>query len=413
MDNQDRFDIAEGASDEPGGQEPANRSRYLPAPRVARVILLMALLSYTVITMLNILGESLPAYQQAVALGSLAVILALQLRHSAAGANRAPLWQRGLTLGLQAALTYLPFLVFRAEWGAMAGFLAGSLLLLLPARIGWTLYALVGMSLSVPALLEHRSVLVIIYLCQSTLLTGLVTYGLSRLSELVKEVHEARGELARLAVTKERLRFARDLHDLLGFSLSAITLKSELIHRLIPQHPQRAMEEVQDVLSVARDSLADVRRVARGFQDMSLEQEISSARSVLAAAEIGVQVRVSLDRVSVQSSSALAAVLREAATNVLRHSKAAHCSIEAVQLDGKVSLLVINDGVDAGYRDPSPDSGSGLMNLEARVRAIGGEVESGPVDGRSFRLLAVVPAQGAAAHGPENSAQLAAQDSAA
>ncbi|MFF1698376.1 sensor histidine kinase [Streptomyces sp. NPDC058257] len=352
----------------------------------------MALLSYTVVTMLNILGADMPGPQEGVALVSLAAILALQFRHSAPGANRAPLWQRCLTLTVQALLTYLPLFIFSAEWGAMAGFLAGSLLLLLPSRIAWSLYAVVGASLSLPAALEGRSVLVVVYLCQSTLLTGLVTYGLSRLSELVKEVHMARDELTHMAVTEERLRFARDLHDLLGFSLSAITLKSELIHRLIPQHPQRAREEVQDVLSVARDALADVRRVARGFQDMSLEQEISSARSVLNAADIGTNVRVSLGSVGTQTSSVLAAVLREAVTNVLRHSKADNCSIEAVQLDGSVQLLVANDGADPDHHEHSPHGGSGLMNLETRVRAIGGEVKAGRVDGSRFRLLVVVPA---------------------
>ncbi|MEU6672660.1 histidine kinase [Streptomyces sp. NPDC046853] len=360
---------------------------------MAHVILVMALLSYTVVTLLNLLGADMAGYQQVIALASLAAILALQLRHSAPGANRAPLWQRCLTLTAQALLTYLPFFVFQAEWGAMAGFLAGSLLLLLPARVGWSLYGVVGASLSVPAALEGRSVLVVVYLCQSTLLTGLVTYGLSRLSELVKEVHAARDELTHMAVTEERLRFARDLHDLLGFSLSAITLKSELIHRLIPQHPQRAREEVQDVLSVARDALADVRRVARGFQDMSLEQEISSARSVLSAADIGTTVRVSLGSVSTQTSSVLAAVLREAVTNVLRHSKADTCSIEAVQLDGNVHLLVANDGAAPDHHEHSLHGGSGLMNLEARVRAIGGEVKAGRVDGTRFRLRVVVPAE--------------------
>jgi two-component system sensor histidine kinase DesK len=396
--NQDRFDIADRSNGEragegggPGSPLPEKRSRDLPAPRVAHIILVMALLSYTVVTVLNILGQELPAPQQGVALVLLAAILTLQFRHSAPGANRAPLWQRCLTLTVQALLTYLPFLVFRAEWGAMAGFLAGSLLLLLPARVGWSLYAVVGASLSLPASLEGRSVLVVVYLCQSTLLTGLVTYGLSRLSELVKEVHAARDELTHMAVTEERLRFARDLHDLLGFSLSAITLKSELIHRLIPQHPQRAREEVQDVLTVARDSLADVRRVARGFQDMSLEQEISSARSVLNAADIGTKVRVSLGSVSTQSSSVLAAVLREAVTNVLRHSKADNCGIEATQVNGNIRLLVTNDGAEPNHHEHSPHGGSGLMNLETRVRAIGGEVKAGRVDGSQFRLLAVVP----------------------
>ncbi|MFH8500182.1 sensor histidine kinase [Streptomyces coeruleorubidus] len=373
----------------------------------------MALLSFTLVTTLNLLDVGLSENELWFALGAQAVISALQLRHSAPGANRAPLWNRCLTLGVQALLTYLPLLVFRAEWGSMAGFLAGSLLLLLPPRIGWSLYGVTGISLLVPSLIEDRSVLDTVYLCQSTMLTGLITFGLSRLSELVKEVHAARGELAHMAVTEERLRFARDLHDLLGFSLSTITLKSELIHRLIPGHPERAMEEIEDVLTVARDSLADVRRVARGFQDMSLEREINSARSVLGAADIGVDILVDLGEVSPRSDSVLAAVLREAVTNVLRHSLAGHCAIEAVRMGERVRLTVVNDGVQAGYRDPSPDSGSGLSNLEARVRVIGGTIRAGRLDDRTFRLVAEVSAQPGNAQLPAGEGELTVEESAA
>ncbi len=413
MDHQDRLHIADRGDGDDGAASPSTRSRDVPAPRVARMILWVALLSFTLVTTLNLLDAGLSENELWFALGAQAVISALQLRHSAPGANRAPLWNRCLTLGVQALLTYLPLLVFRAEWGSMAGFLAGSLLLLLPPRIGWSLYGVTGISLLVPSLIEDRSVLDTVYLCQSTMLTGLITFGLSRLSELVKEVHAARGELAHMAVTEERLRFARDLHDLLGFSLSTITLKSELIHRLIPGHPERAMEEIEDVLTVARDSLADVRRVARGFQDMSLEREINSARSVLGAADIGVDIRVDLGEVSPRSDSVLAAVLREAVTNVLRHSLAGHCAIEAVRTGERVRLTVVNDGVQAGYRDPSPDSGSGLSNLEARVRAIGGTIRAGRLDDRTFRLVAEVSAQPGNAQIPVADGELTVEESAA
>ncbi|WP_338696885.1 histidine kinase [Streptomyces sp. Q6] len=379
MTSQDRFD---------GGR----RSRDLPPPRVARTILVVVLVSYAVVVALNILDTTMPTHQVIIAIAALVLVLALQLRHSAPGANRRSARVRLTSLGAQAVLTYLPLLVFRAEWGAMAGFLAGSLLLILPPRIGWILYGCVGLSLLVPSLIQGYSVLVTVYLCQSTLVTGLVTYGLTRLSDLVAEVHAARGELAHMAVTEERLRFARDLHDLLGFGLSTITLKSELVHRLIENHPERAVEEIQDVLAVSRDALADVRRVARGFQDMSLEQEIRSARSVLAAADIELDVRVTLKPFGPRSNSVLATVLREAVTNVLRHSEAGRCTIEAGQRGETVRLLVVNDGVRPGYRDPSPDSGSGLANLKVRVRGVGGRVEAGCPDGRTFRLLAEVPA---------------------
>ncbi|WP_369236275.1 sensor histidine kinase [Streptomyces sp. R21] len=413
MDSQDRFEIVGEGGGDTGAASPSKRTLDVPPPRLARIILWMVLVSYTVLIMLNIMDVDVTERELWVAFGLLIVIFAVQLRHSAPGANRAPLRQRCVTLGFQALLTYAPILVFHAVWGSMGGFLAGSLLLLLPSRIAWWLYGAVGVSILIPALIDHRSALDTVYLCESSLLTGLVVYGLSRLSEIIREVHAARGELARMAVTEERLRFARDLHDLLGFSLSTITLKSELIHRLIPVQPQRAMDEVQDVLSVARESLADVRRVARGFQDMSLEREIDSARSVLRAAGIGVDIQVTLTEVAKRSDSVLAAVLREAVTNVLRHSQAGHCGIEAVRLEETVRLTVVNDGVRAGYRDPSPDSGSGLANLEARVRAIGGTVVSGCRDDGAFRLVAEVPAQEKVTQEPQMVGQLGIQEPAA
>ncbi len=387
---QDRLSGAARPDEAESGVRPG-RSRNLPAPRLAQAILLAALLSYLTITMLNILGAGLGPVKLACALVGLAAIFLLQLLHSAPGANRACVWQKYLTLIIQALITYLPIVVFRAAWGAMAGFLAGSLLLLLPTKTAWILYGSVGFSMLLPPLLEGRSALDSIYLCQSTLLTGLVVYALSRLSELVREVHETRDELARMAVTKERLRFARDLHDLLGYSLSSITLKSELIHRLIPTHPGRAMDEIADVLTISRQSLADVRRVASGFRDMSLRQEIASAQSVLSAADVVVRARLSLGSLSKQVDTVLASVLREAVTNLLRHSRAQRCDIEGVQEDGLIRLSVANDGVDPAYRDPSPYSGSGLGNLEMRLRAVGGKLRSGRGKDGMYRLVAEAP----------------------
>ncbi|WNF28029.1 histidine kinase [Streptomyces sp. C11-1] len=368
--------------------------RDIPAPRLARVILTAALLSYLAITTLNILAAELSGPTLAVGLLSLAAIFLIQLRHSQAGANRAPLHRRCTTLGIQALLTYLPIVVFRAEWGAMAGFLAGSLLLLLPSRVAWVMFGAVGLSMLLPPALDGRSALDSVYLCQSTLLTGLVVYGLSRLADLVSVLHETRDQLTRMAVTKERLRFARDLHDLLGYSLSAITLKSELIHRLVPTHPQRAMEEVHDVLAISRQSLADVRMVASGLLSMSLADELASAQSLLDAAGLEVRADIRLGEMSQQVDTVLAAVLREAVTNLLRHSKASRCEISAVREDGRVRLSVANDGADPTYRDPSTHigSGSGLGNLMMRLNVVSGELTTTRGPDGSFLLLAEAPA---------------------
>ncbi|MBT2405474.1 two-component sensor histidine kinase [Streptomyces sp. ISL-87] len=361
---------------------------------MAEVILIVAILCYVGITTLNIVSAGVEGPGLLVALGSLGAVFGLQLLHSRPGARHAPAARKALTLGVQAAFTYLPLITLKTQWGAMAGFLAGSLLLLLPAGLGWALYGLVGVSMLVPPVMEGRPAIDSVYLVQTTLLTGLVTFGLSRLSELVRVLHESRGELTRAAVTRERLRFARDLHDLLGYSLSAITLKGELIHRLIPAHPAKARAEIEDVLAISRQSLADVRRVASGYRDMSLEEEIGSARSVLSAAEVEAVTDIRLGGVSRPVDTVLATVLREAVTNVLRHSRAVRCEITAVEKDGLMTLSVTNDGVSEGYRDTSPHSGSGLGNLELRLQAVGGVLTVDRGAGR-FRVVAQVPAQGA------------------
>ncbi|MEV7871750.1 histidine kinase [Streptomyces sp. NPDC088124] len=381
---------------------PPSPSIGLPVSRPARALLVATLLGYALLTTAGILSAGMPQPAEAVSLLLLLPLLALQLLHSAPGGSRAPLPRRCLTLTLQALLTYFPVVVFGTYWETMAGYLAGSLLLLLPPRAAWPLYATVGLSMLVPPLLDARTLIESAAFSHTTLLPGLVLYGLTRLTELTTHLHTTRAELARRAVTGERLRFARDLHDLLGFSLSSITLKSELIHHLIPTQPQRAMEEVGEVLTIAGQSLADVRRAASGYRTLSLRQEIRTARAMLDAAGIDVRVQVEVAALSPHVETEFATTLREAVTNLLRHSKAAHCRIKAVQQDGLVRLVVENDGADPAHHNPGSHTGNGLGNLHARMTALGGRLESGPGEDGTFRLLAEAPAR----RTPDPSAEL-------
>ncbi|MFJ8311735.1 MULTISPECIES: sensor histidine kinase [unclassified Streptomyces] len=389
-----RHDEKEPLPDAPESDEAASTApdvRDLPAPRLARVILTVALISYLSVTVINLEGEERRTPVLIASLGCLSLIFLIQLRHSSSRARRAPARQRAATLTAQALLTYLPIAAFHSQWGAMAGFLAGSLLLLLPGRWAWPAYGVVGVSMLIPPMLDGLSVQETVYLCQSTLLTGLVVYGLSRMAELIQVLHQTRGQLAGMAVTRERLRFARDLHDLLGYSLSAITLKTELIHRLIPTHPLRAMDEVGEVLTISRQSLADVRAVSSGMRRMSLEQELGSAHSLLQAADVDVRIENRIGKLDQSVDAVLAAVLREGITNVLRHSRAGSCVIETVEESGWVRLSVVNDGVDPSYRDVSPGSGSGLGNLRDRLRAVSGRLTAFREPGDAFHLIAEAP----------------------
>ncbi|WP_327372199.1 sensor histidine kinase [Streptomyces sp. NBC_01217] len=394
MDSHDRSHRAEESTGRsPEAAAPPTPGNRLPAPRIARTILIAALLGYTLLTTTSILTAGVSPTAEATGLLLLLPITALQLLHSTPGNNQASPPRTRLTLVLQALLTYLPLVIFHAYWETMAGYLAGSLLLLLPPRVAWPLYATVGLSMLIPPLLTGHPLLHGIYLTHTTLLTGLVLYGLTRLAHLTTHLHTTRGELARQAVTGERLRFARDLHDILGFSLSAITRKSELIDQLIPTHPDRAMQEVDEVLALAGQSLADVRKAASGYRAISLQQEIRTAQSMLHAADIHVHIGIELPTVAPHIDTALATTLREAVTNLLRHGNATRCRITAVHRDGVVRLLIENDGADPAYHNPASHSGNGLDNLQARMTAIGGRLETGHGGDGTFRLLAEAPAK--------------------
>ncbi|MFC5719281.1 sensor histidine kinase [Streptomyces gamaensis] len=366
----------------------------LPAPGVARGILLAAWLSYLIVMLSNIFIEDLPTHALVVALTGLAVSAALQYVHSTPEAQRRLGKRKYVTLAVQALCSFLPIVIWGPWWGSMAGFFCASLLLLLPTRPAWTLNGVVGISMFIAPLLTGHSLRWSFYYSQSSLLCGVIIYGLSHFSHVIQQLHDTRTELARRAVTQERLRFARDLHDLLGYSLSSITLKTELIRRLIPIQPQQAEAEVGEVLTISRQSLADVRTVASGYREMSLEQEIASARSVLSAAEVDIRTDIALGTVGQQVDTTLATVLREAVTNLLRHSKATRCTITVNRpQDDRIRMTVTNDGADPAHRDVSPDSGSGLGNLATRLEAIGGRLAfSRSADG-TFRLEAEAPAE--------------------
>jgi len=367
--------------------------------RTAQGILLAALICYLGITLLNLLSLSLGAYDLTRAVVCLASVFLLQLVHSAPGFAAARTRTKVATLTAQGVLSYLPFIWFGAYWGAMDGFFAGSLLLVLPTAAGWTMYGATSLSMIIPGVLAHRGAIDTVYLVQTTALTGLVVYGLSRLTGLVDQLTRARADLARLAVSHEQLRFARDLHDLLGYSLSAISLKNELVRRLIPTNPYRACEEVDEVLAISRQALADVRRVASEYRQMSLASELSSAESVLAAADVSVTVEAedAIDGLGLMTSTVLATVVREGVTNLLRHSKASRCWISARVEGDAVRLTIANDGLVVSSHPRSPHSGSGLGNLERRLEDIGGRllVQRLPDDGEGnlFRLTAEAPVQ--------------------
>lgn len=371
-------------------RRPAEASET-PALRLAWLATAVVLFCFALIAILNVLALGLHGTLLLASVAGLIVVFAMQVLHSTMDVRSWTPPMRALTLSVQALATYLPFLWLGRVWGGMAGFLAGSVLLVVPGRLGWLLFAAVVLSVLVPPMLGEMDLVDITYLTVSTMLTGVIIHSLRRLATLIAEVQRTRGELASMAVTNERLRIARDLHDLLGYSLSAITLKTELIYRLLPGQSERARGEVAEMLEIARQALADVRAVARNYRDMSLTEEAASAASILSSAEVEVDMDLSCGPMEREVDTIMATVLREAVTNILRHSKAQHCAINAVRVADRVRLTVTNDGVDPLPGEQVSD-GSGLGNLSARLEALGGRLTAGISEDGRFGLMAEAPA---------------------
>ncbi|MGX7828616.1 sensor histidine kinase [Actinokineospora sp. 24-640] len=295
-----------------------------------------------------------------------------------------------LVLLLQAFLVYMPLLLIGPAWWSVPGFLAGSALLLLRPAAGWLVFIAVLVSVPVAKAANLVHPLIVANTAGGLLITGLVVYGLTWMGRAVYQLRAARVELARIAVADERMRFARDLHDLLGLSLSAITLKTELAQRLMAVDQDRARQELAEIIDISRLALADVRLVANGYRELSLNEESRSAESVLVAADVDVRLEMHYGELSPEVRTVLATVLREGVTNVLRHSaKGARCEITVRQVDRMVTMEIVNNGV-AGQPGLSP-GGSGLRNLSARVARLGGQLTAGLSPDGTFRLSARVP----------------------
>jgi two-component system, NarL family, sensor histidine kinase DesK len=202
------------------------------------------------------------------------------------------------------------------------------------------------------------------------------------------QLRDAREELAALAVTAERERMARDLHDVLGHSLTSITVKAGLARRLLERgDAERAAAEVGDVEQLGRQALADVRATVSANRVASLPRELAGAKEALRAAGITAEMPTAVDDVPPDRQQAFAYVVREGVTNVIRHSGASRVTVVL----GPTSVEVVDDGVGSPATTPS---GNGLRGLTERMAAIGGWVDAGPVATGGYRLRAeVAPAR--------------------
>jgi two-component system sensor histidine kinase DesK len=326
----------------------------------------------------------------------------LQLYHSLAAVRgeRPPGWP--LTFAAVIVGVYLPvaWITF-SDWVIeMQWFAVASTLMLLPRRLAaWVVAAPVAVVAILDGIHDHhtgfpypQSVFFTCYYAAIMVTGGVALWGSARLVGILGDLFAARTELAEQALDHERLRVSRDLHDLLGHSLSAVSLKGDLALRLLPSDPGAACREIESLTGLARTALRDMRAVAHGEHGVALAAELESASAVLCAAGISVSVTVTVATLPTVLDTALAWAVREGATNVLRHSDATACAIRAWREDGLVRLEIVNDGAAATSADSAlPGSGSGLAGLATRAAELGGTASGSYAEPDAFRLQLAIP----------------------
>lgn len=219
-------------------------------------------------------------------------------------------------------------------------------------------------------------------------LASVAVFGITKVIERNHQLARAYAEIARLAVTEERHRIGRDMHDILGHSLTVITVKAELAGRLLPNDVDRASVEVADIERLAREALSDVRTTIAGNRRVTLAVEIANARSALSGAGIEAELPNALDAVAGDRRELFGWAVREGVTNVVRHSGANKCVI----LVDANCLEVLDDGAGAPGTSRQERAGHGLQGLRERVEQAGGRLQLGRAETLGgFRLQVLLP----------------------
>lgn len=309
---------------------------------------------------------------------------------------------RALGCGLGVALIGLALQPFGGIWGVFIVYACGLLGSVLPRKRACA--ALAGVAVAVATLVLVRELTVLTWL--PTLFFSVMTAMISMYSSAYTAQSEAlarsRDEARRLAVVAERERIARDLHDLLGHTLTAVAVKADLAGRLIDADPVRAKAEIEDIRRTARSALADVRAAVTGMRSARLATELATARRALDSAGITLSTEGMPPALAPAVETALAFVLLEGVTNVVRHAHAERCDVAFVQ-ERETLLLRIRDSRDAGTgaegppgrpaalpEPPAAAEGHGIWGMRQRLAAVGGTLtlESGA---QGTTLLARVP----------------------
>jgi two-component system sensor histidine kinase DesK len=319
-------------------------------------------------------------------------------------------WWRGTypTVGVMLALALATPFGLGGNWLGLFTYLSVAVGAVLPPRFALLGVAAVSGTQLVIALIMHASISALSALVLPAFLSGAAMTGLQRLVTTMRELREAREVAAHLAAAEERLRLARDMHDLLGHSLSLITLKSELAGRFMDAgKDEQARAQVADIEQVARQSLTDVRSAISGYRKPSLSVELAAARTALATTGVTLEAPSTLTEehpgLGGAEAETLAWALREAVTNVVRHAEGATlCTVGLDETwDGDGARFAVLEVADNGRGPGKSGPGNGLTGLDERLALVGGRLETAPGrHGKGFKVRALVPLGLAAARRP-------------
>jgi two-component system sensor histidine kinase DesK len=387
---------------------PGGRSRAFPA---------VVWLGFIIFPLVDAITSSEPLLQHVlIILGAatfIAAYIGLILTWRLGRWQPAPTLLFVVLLGTAAALT----IGDRPTWGFLFTYCAAVVALFSPASFGWLGVMTCAVLAAGCTVLGGGKAGTAVSFAVSSLGIGLLMVLMRDLRMRNIELSEARAELAQTAVAQERERFARDLHDLLGHTLSVIALKAELAGRLVADRPEQAAAEIGEVEGVARQALGEVRLAVSGYRQPTLEGELAGARMALSAA--GIQAHVDAPKLALtpEVEAVLAWAVREGATNVIRHSGASHCTMRVSAGLVDAAVEVIDDGgspesaavrgrwsraqASAGASNDAGAAiapsgavatpGHGLAGLRERAEALRGRVEAGALPGGGFKLMVSVP----------------------
>jgi two-component system sensor histidine kinase DesK len=296
---------------------------------------------------------------------------------------------RGLVgLAVCASVSFAMFLTLGFSWAALPPLFAGAAVLTLSPRRAAVVVPLTLGVMVLTGFVVGAGPAAVADLLLRGAVTVVVIGSLGWMASFSQETHRNRAELARLAVIEERLRFSRDLHDVLGHGLSVITLKNEVALLLLHRDPAKAEKELLDALDISKRAVRDLRTLVSGYRPQSLGAEIAAVCAVLEVAGVDCRTDTSPEGLPRPVQDALSWVVREAGTNILRHSSATWCAVK-LRLDGGRMLMEIAN--DKASTEGRSGDGSGLRGLRERLLAVDGDLATSVEKDGVFTLRAWAP----------------------